>query len=507
MNVSRLLLLTVVMPVSLVFARQANAGEYLFQHEHVLGTSLELRVHTNSADLAEQAETAALKEIDRLAKILSRHNPTSELMQWQNGTPQQSVSQDLLIVLTRAEQWRQLTGGAFDIRAGAFAELWKQAAKLQQLPAEEQRRQIAVTLTKAPWNIHASGSIQRNDKLVISLDALGKGYILDAVCQKIQAECPQVSGLVINIGGDLRKVGAVPLEIAIANPVDTSENAAPFMSFQQAGEIALATSGGYQRYFVIAGRKYSHLIDPRTGFPAEQIQSASVIAPTAMDADAAATAVSVLGITAGLALIESLDGFECMLLTNNGTVRASSGWPAGNAGWQAALVAADVKSKANEKTTAGLNVDFTLNRPEGGRYRRPYVAVWLEDEDGFPVKTALLWMQTKQPGPRWHRDLTRWYRNDRFRKLAEDKELIGTISAATRGPGQYQARFDGTDNQGKPLPYGKYTLYIEAAREHGTYQIIRKPVELRADPISKQGLQGNVEIGNASFEYTPWSTK
>ncbi|HCO23542.1 MAG: hypothetical protein CME31_07165, partial [Gimesia sp.] len=74
-------------------------------------------------------------------------------------------------------------------------------------------------------------------------------------------------------------------------------------------------------------------------------------------------------------------------------------------------------------------------------------------------------------------------------------------------PGQYKARFDGTDNQGKPLPHGKYTLYIEAAREHGTYQIIRKPVELRADPISKQGLQGNVEIGNASFEYIPWATK
>ncbi|HCO26668.1 MAG TPA: hypothetical protein DIT97_27990, partial [Gimesia maris] len=96
------------------------------------------------------------------------------------------------------------------------------------------------------------------------------------------------------------------------------------------------------------------------------------------------------------------------------------------------LVAAEVNRNANEKSTAGLNVDFTLKRPEGGRYRRPYVAVWLEDEDGFPVKTALLWMQTKQPGPRWHRDLTRWYRNDRFRKLAENKELIGTISAATR---------------------------------------------------------------------------
>ncbi|HBL44974.1 MAG TPA: hypothetical protein DDZ90_16445, partial [Planctomycetaceae bacterium] len=428
MNFSRLLLLTVIVPASLLFAGRTSAEEYLFQHEHVLGTSLELRVHTSSAERAEQAENTALKEIDRLAKILSRHNPASELMQWQSSTRQQSISQDLLTVLTRAEKWRRLTGGAFDIRAGAFVELWKQSAQAQQLPAEEQRRQIAVTLTNSPWNIDASGSIQRNDTLAISLDALGKGYILDAVCRKIQADCPHVTGLVINIGGDLRKLGSASREFAIANPADTSENAAPLMSFSHVGELALATSGGYQRYFEIAGRHYSHIIDPRTGFPAEQIQSASVIAATAMDADAAATAVSVLGTTAGLALIESLDGFECLLLTNNGTVQASSGWPAGNADWQASLIAAEVKSNVSEKSTAGLNVDFTLNRPEGGRYRRPYVAVWLEDEDGFPVKTALLWMQTKQPGPRWHRDLTRWYRNDRFRKLAEDKELIGTIS-------------------------------------------------------------------------------
>ncbi|QDU13176.1 Thiamine biosynthesis lipoprotein ApbE precursor [Gimesia maris] len=507
MNVSKQLLLAVIVQASLVFSGQANAGEYRFQHEHVLGTSLELRVNADTAERAEQAETAALKEIDRLEKVLSRHNPASELMQWQNGSKQSSLSKDLLIVLNRAEKWRQLTGGAFDVRAGAFSELWKQAAQQQQLPSEEERRQIAVTLTQAPWNVDVAGTIQRNDTLAVSLDALGKGYILDAVCRKIQTECPGVTGLVINIGGDLRKVGAAPVEIAIANPADVSENAAPLMTFRKSGEIALATSGGYQRYFEIAGRKYSHLIDPRTGFSAEQIQSASVIAATAMDADAAATVVSVLGTTAGLALIESLEGFECLLLTNNGTVQASSGWPAGNADWQASLVAAEVNRNANEKSTAGLNVDFTLKRPEGGRYRRPYVAVWLEDEDGFPVKTALLWMQTKQPGPRWHRDLTRWYRNDRFRKLAENKELIGTISAATRGPGQYQARFDGTDNQGKPLPHGKYTLYIEAAREHGTYQIIRKPVELRADPISKQGLEENVEIGNVSFEYIPWATK
>ena len=116
-------------------------------------------------------------------------------------------------------------------------------------------------------------------------------------------------------------------------------------------------------------------------------------------------------------------------------------------------------------------------------------------------------MQTEQPGPRWHRDLTRWYRYDRLRKVVEEKDLIDTIAGATRGPGEYQARFDGTDNLGKSLPHGQYTLYIEVAREHGTYQLIRQPVELTAKPIDEQKLKDNVEVSQAAFYYIPWNQK
>ncbi|MEL7266006.1 MAG: DUF2271 domain-containing protein [Planctomycetota bacterium] len=151
----------------------------------------------------------------------------------------------------------------------------------------------------------------------------------------------------------------------------------------------------------------------------------------------------------------------------------------------------------------GLHVWFKLDRPGGSRYRKPYLAVWLEDEDGFPVKTATLWWQTQQPGPRWHRDLTRWYRNNRIRKIAEKTNLVDGISGATRGPGNYQTHFDGTDNAGDPLPSGTYTLCLEAARENGTYKIIRQRVQLGTKAIEKTKLKGNIEIPEASFSYTP----
>ena len=158
--------------------------------------------------------------------------------------------------------------------------------------------------------------------------------------------------------------------------------------------------------------------------------------------------------------------------------------------------------KQTKDSSKILTIDFRLNRPRGKRYRRPYVAVWLEDSEGFPVKTGLLFLQTEQPGPRWHRDLTRWYTNDRTRKLVEKKDLIGTISSATRGPGDYSAEFDGTDNLGKKLPDGTYTLCLEVAREHGTYQIIREPIELNGDKaIAKTDLKPNVEVSKVSYWY------
>lgn len=148
-----------------------------------------------------------------------------------------------------------------------------------------------------------------------------------------------------------------------------------------------------------------------------------------------------------------------------------------------------------------LRVKVELNRPAGAQYRRPYMAVWLEDADEFPVRTGLLFMMTKEPGPRWHRELNRWYRQDNVRRLADETKLIGVVSSASRGPGEYEAVFDGKDDHGKPLKPGKYTLFVEVAREHGTYQIIRQPLELGAKPIESTNLKTNVEIKSGSFEY------
>jgi hypothetical protein len=144
-----------------------------------------------------------------------------------------------------------------------------------------------------------------------------------------------------------------------------------------------------------------------------------------------------------------------------------------------------------------MELGITLELAQlGGFARRPYVAVWIEDKDKFPVRTLALWYQKE----RWLPDLRGWYRDDRMRAMAEGNEIAASIASATRAPGKYTLKWDGKDNAGKPVKPGKYTVNIEAAREHGTYQIMRQEMELDGKPKQFQ-LSGNQEISSAAIDY------
>ncbi len=129
------------------------------------------------------------------------------------------------------------------------------------------------------------------------------------------------------------------------------------------------------------------------------------------------------------------------------------------------------------------------------------MAVWVEDKDGKSVRTLSLWVSMGGAGPfQWLPDLKRWYASDHERKRYDKKELLFTIARPTRQPGKYKVIWDGKDDHNKLLPAGEYTISIEAAREHGTYQNIRKQVTLSDKPFTEE-LKGNVEIRSASIEY------
>lgn len=492
--------------------QSASAESFSFFHEHVLGTSLEIQVEATDTQSANIAEQRILAEIDRLAKIFSTYQSDSEFSRWQNSFETAiPVSPELGEVLAASAAWQEESHGALNPAVEKLSQLWKQGEALQSVPTDVDLSQAVAAIQTPQWHLDPiAGTATRLARGPLSLNALAKGDILDRACS-VARKTPGVQEALVCLGGDLRVSGNLARPVHVVDPANDAVNASP-MATIHVHERGLATSGGYRRGVRIQGQWYSHILDPRTGRSVDHVASATVVAATARDADALATIFSVLSPAETEQFAAARPDVEYLLITRDGKKISSPGWskleqpgvfpPTASA--QTQLAEADGRSKPESTTEPQfleLVVNFQLARPEDSQYRRPYVAIWLEDSDETTVKTALLWVQTKQPGPRWHRDLLRWYRNDAVRRVTDKRDLIGTISGATRGPGKYKAVFDGKDDTGNPLPPGKYTLFIEVAREHGTYQLIRQPLTLGNEPMVETKLKSNVEIESATYEY------
>lgn len=138
-----------------------------------------------------------------------------------------------------------------------------------------------------------------------------------------------------------------------------------------------------------------------------------------------------------------------------------------------------------------LAIHFAVQKPEdGGRYHKPYVAVWVENEDGDLIKTVSLWRLQKEKGKKWIDDLRKWFRTTKD---------LDAISSATRGPGKYTVVWDGLDEKKVRAPQGNYVIYVEAAREKGPYQRIRIPVTIANTP-TKQTAKDKGDLINVSAE-------
>ncbi|WP_425145025.1 FAD:protein FMN transferase [Deinococcus sp.] len=287
----------------------------------VLGTSLEVQVQATSNELARQAVQAALDEIARLERVFSRFDPGSELNRWLND-PLWTASEELCGLLRRAETWRALTGGAFHPGAEALTRLWREAEAQGQPPDGAAISAVLARLDLPVWSEEAGW----RPALPLNLNAFAKGYIVDRAAHS--ARLAGASAVLVNIGGDLRHLPSDPHDVGVPvdlmNPFAPYANAAPLTRLHLHGG-GLATSGGAFRGFTVGDARHSHLLDPRSGQPVKAVVSATVLAPTCADADALATALSVLEPADSLALTATLDGVECLLVTADGRCRSSPG--------------------------------------------------------------------------------------------------------------------------------------------------------------------------------------
>ncbi len=477
--------------------------------ENVLGTSLDLKVEASSRGQANRAEAAVLHEIGRQSRILSSWSPDSEFSRWSRTHNQPvPVSPELREVLGMYDQWRDRTAGALDASAGSVIGVWKQAERGGRPPSKEALNAAVTTAAARQWTIdpeHGTATHIGNATLVLA--SFTKSYIIEQAAGAALRE--GAHSVVVNVGGDIAVRGSLTEPVDVADPRDDAENAVPISQILLQ-DRAIATSGDYRRGFTVGGRHYSHIVDPRTGIPVENIISSTVVAPRAADAGALATAFSILTPEESWKLAASMPGVAYLLVRSNGERIESKGWAALESRGAVAPVqlAAAIRPAASRlglapAIAAGTpwdpSMELTINfelAPIGGVTKRPFVAAWIEDTDHFQVRTLAVWYHED----RWVTEMKAWFRSDRMRAMADGKEIFRSISSATRPPGKYSFKWDGKDNDGKPVKNGKYTVCLEVVREHGTYQFMKQEMDMTGTP-KVVTFPANTEVVSSSFDY------
>ena len=288
------------------------------EQRNAMGSAFSIDVVTNDSAVAHKALSAGYDEIDRIERLISSWDPNSQtsLINTNAGIEPVKVDRELFALIYRCQKISKATDGAFDISYASIYPLWRFDGSMTVLPDSNE---IAETIRLIDYrNIHLNWedtTVCLQEKgMKIGFGAIGKGYAANRarfVIQKMGIE----NGLV-NAGGDLVAWGKDEYSkdwgVAIADP----EKEKKILAWLSASNTSIVTSGNYERFVEIDGIRYSHIINPQTGYPASGINSVTVVWYDAELADALATSVMVMGKEKGLALIDNMPGIECLIITD-----------------------------------------------------------------------------------------------------------------------------------------------------------------------------------------------
>ena len=292
-----------------------------------MGTAIDFLVADKvPAEQANAAIDAALAEITRIEDMMSDWKDSSALSALNRaaGVSPVSVPAELMFMLKEAKRIAELTRGKFDITYKGAGKLWDFQAVPPRLPDPDAVRTAIqrIDYRKLELDEAAGTAFLKEKGMAVGLGGIAKGYAVDQAVKLMRAN--GLKHFVINAGGDLHCSGRRDGKlwwVGIRDPRAATENVAVL----PLANLSVATSGDYERYLMIYGKRYCHILDPQTGYPAQHCRSVSILADNTYLADAFATGVFVLGPEKGLALIESLDGVEGMIIDHTGGLHVSAG--------------------------------------------------------------------------------------------------------------------------------------------------------------------------------------
>jgi len=310
----------------IIFVNSITFGQQVFKKKkNLLGSPFEITVVATDSIQANVYTELAISEVKRIENLISDWIPTTQISKVNQNAGISPVKVDLEVfeLVKRAINISKLTDGAFDISYASMDKIWKFDGSMKEMPTTESIKKSVekVGYQNIVLNENDTSIFLKYPGMKLGLGGIGQGYIADKIKVLLQ-ENGCTSGLV-NVSGDINTWGKQPngkdWTVGIVNPLNKNKVFATF----PLNDSAVETSGSYEKYVTFNGKRYSHIIDPRTGYPASGIVSVSVFAKQTELADALATGIFVLGIEVGLDLVNQLKGIGCIIVDEKGAIHAS----------------------------------------------------------------------------------------------------------------------------------------------------------------------------------------
>jgi thiamine biosynthesis lipoprotein len=291
-----------------------------------MGSRFDITVVAKDTIQATADIDLAISEITRIEKLISSWDSNSQTSEINRnaGIKPVIVDGELFELISRSLSISKLTDGAFDISYASMDNIWKFDGSMTQMPS---RVAIKASVEKVGYenivlNLSKSSVFLKDKGMKIGFGAIGKGYAADKA-KSLLIKKGVVSGI-INASGDMNtwgtQINGEEWKVAITNPLDKNKA----FALLPITNGAVVTSGNYEKQVSFNGKRYSHIIDPRTGYPSSAIISVTVFAPKAELADALATSVFVMGKEVGLNRINQLPNIECIIIDEKGELFMSN---------------------------------------------------------------------------------------------------------------------------------------------------------------------------------------
>ncbi|GAB3414957.1 FAD:protein FMN transferase [Niabella aquatica] len=292
-----------------------------------MGGRFDITIVAKDSQTANQNIDTVIAEISRIEYLISDWKPTTQvsLVNQNAGIKPVKVDKEILELTERAIKISELTNGAFDISFAAMEKIWKFDGSMTEMPSPEavKKAREKVGYKNIIINKDSATIFLKHKGMKIGFGALGEGYAADK-CRNMMIARGITAGI-INATGDIQAWGkhpdGHPWTIGVNDPFNSGELIAAIPV-----EGAITTSGSYEKYALINGKRYAHIINPATGYPATGLVSVTVMGPYAEFSNALSTSIMVLGGKAGLQLLKKYPAYTCLMITDKGRYITSRGF-------------------------------------------------------------------------------------------------------------------------------------------------------------------------------------